>query len=115
MASGLGRDVWRDNSPDSLLDLATRYCIHQQHVFTQRLPSGSLTLQDQLHLPVELCEQLLRICQQEGVTVSDAFAHIFKDLQNSPLTDRGLRSLLVHGLRTVVLFNCQNLTGDALE
>ena len=24
MASGLGRDVWRDNSPDSLLDLATR-------------------------------------------------------------------------------------------
>lgn len=78
-----------------------------------------------MHLPVELCEQLLRICHQEGVTVSDGFAHIFKDLQNSrlrqlflydsPLTDRGLRSLLVHGLRTIVLFNCQNLTGDALE
>ena len=74
---------------------------------------------------MELCEQLLRICHQEEVTISDAFAHIFKDLQNSrlcqlflydsPLTDRGLRSLLGHGLKTVVLFNCQNLTGDTLE
>jgi len=124
-AAGSGRDVWRENSPDSLLDLATRFCLHHQHVFTHQLPSGALALQDQLHLPVELCEQLLRICHQEEVTISDAFAHIFKDLQNSrlrqlflydsPLTDRGLRSLLGHGLKTVVLFNCQNLTGDTLE
>ena len=25
MASGFGRDVWRENSPDSLLDLTTRW------------------------------------------------------------------------------------------
>ena len=86
---------------------------------------SQVVIQEHLHLPLELCEQLLRVCHQEGVTVTDAFVHIFKDLQNSrlrqlylydsPLNDRGLRCLLGHGLRTVVLFNCQNLTGDTLE
>jgi len=129
--AGLPRDIWRPNTPDSLLTLATRFCVHHKGVFTRALPPspslppGSLALQEGLHLPVELCEQLLLACQQEGGLLDDATAHIFSDLQNcrvrqvhladSAVTDLGLRSLLAHSPRSVHLTNCERLGGATLE
>jgi len=117
--------IWKENSPDTLLDLATRFCLQNNHVFTKKSPWGSLKLQENLHLPVELCEQLLRICQQEGITVDDKFANIFSDFQNSrlkqlyltncPVTDIGMKWFLGHSLKKISLHNCSSLSRVTLE
>merc|ERR1712226_1498152 len=76
-------------------------------------------------LPVELCEQFLKICHQEEILIDDDFANIFSDFQNSRLkqlslanstvTDGGMKCLLGHGLKTVSLVNCSRLTSCTLE
>jgi len=117
--------IWRPNTPDTLLDLTTRFCLHNPHVFTEKLACGSLVLQDNLHLPVELCEQFLKICHQEGKIIDDDFANIFSDFQNSRLkqlslvnstvSDIGMKCLLGHNLKTISLMNCSRLTSQTLE
>ena len=78
-----------------------------------------------MHLPVELCEQLLTICHQEGIAIDDDFANIFADFQNSrlkqlslansPVTDQGMRCLLGHNLKAISLVNCVRLSRTTLD
>jgi len=119
------RTIWGENSPESLLKLTTRYCIKHKEVFTEKLPCGSLKLLDNLYLPLEICESLFDICQEEHLDIDDNFTNIFADFQNSKLrqlaicnssvTDNGMRCLLGHNLKKISITNCVKLTTQTLE
>ena len=119
--------VWSENSPETLLKLATRHCLHHREVFTTMLPNGSYQLRAGLYLPVEICESLFHICEQEhyGRNIDDNFTNIFSDTQNtrlsqvslegSQLSDHGMNCLLGHSLRKISINNCDRLTTKTLE
>ena len=72
------KTIWECNSPDSLLDLAARYCI--THLDTFRTSSKAETDRDSLHLPTEIGEKLFQMAQEEGLDLDDKFTHIFRHL-----------------------------------
>jgi len=119
------KTIWVENSPESLLKLATRYCIKNKEVFTEQLPCGSLKLLDSLYLPLEICESLFQICHEEHIDIDDNFTNIFADSQNSKLrqlticnasvSDNGMRCLLAHSLKKISVTNCVKLTTQTLE
>ena len=119
------RTIWVPNSPESLLKLATRYCVKHKETFTEQLPCGSLKLIDGQYLPFEICESLFQICHEEHITIDDKFINIFADSQNSKLrqltisdssaTDEGMRCLLTHNLQKISITNCVHLTTQTLE
>ena len=121
------KTVWKENSPETLFTLATRLCLHHKEVFTNKLPCGSYQLRPGLYLPVEICESLFQICEEEnyGRNVDDNFTNIFGDSQNtrlgevsldgSGLSDQGMRCLLGHALRKISINNCDQLTTRSLE
>ena len=119
------RTIWMPNSPESLMKLATRYCIKHKEVFTEQAPCGSLKLLNGLHLPLEICESLFQICHEEHINIDDNFANIFADTQNtklrqltvsdSSITDNGMRCLLAHNLQKISITNCGNLTPRTWE
>jgi len=120
------RTIWVPNSPESLLKLASRYCLKHKEVFTEQLPCGSLKLLDDgLYLPREICESLFQICHEEHINIDDKFTNIFADSQNSKLrqltvsdssvTDNGMRCLLAHNLRKISITNCVHLTTRTFE
>ena len=120
------RTVWVPNSPESLLKLASRYCLKHKEVFTEQLSCGSLKLLDHnSYLPLEICESLFQICHEEHIDIDDKFANIFADSQNSRLrqltvsdssvTDNGMRCLLAHNLRKISITSCVHLTARTLE
>ena len=114
------------NSPESLMRLASRYCLKHKEVFTEQLPCGSLKLLDDgLYLPREICESLFQICHEEHINIDDKFTNIFADTQNSKLrqltvsdssvTDNGMRCLLAHNLRKISITDCVHLTTKTME
>lgn len=119
------KTIWVPNSPETLLKLATRYCISHKEVFTEQLPCGSLKLLDGLYLPLEICESLFQICHEEHIDIDDNFTNIFADSQNSKLrqltisdasvSDNGMRCLLAHNLKKISITNCVHLTTQSLE
>jgi len=119
------KTIWVPNSPESLLKLATRYCIKHKEVFTEQLPCGSLKLLDGLYLPLEICESLFQICHEEHINIDDNFTNIFADSQNSKLrqltvsdssvSDNGMRCLLAHNLKKISITSCVHLTTQTLE
>ena len=119
------RTIWMPNSPESLLKLASRYCIKHKEVFTEQTPRGSLKLLNGLHLPLEICESLFQICHEEHINIDDNFTNIFADTQNSKLrqltlsdssvTDNGIRCLLSHNLQKISITSCDHLTPRTVE
>jgi len=119
------RTIWEINSPDSLVDIAARFCVLHTQTFTQSRRDGNLELQDGMHLPAEICEKLFHISQEEGIDLNDKFAHIFKDtettrvrqisVRDSSLSDKGMRHLVKHNLRELDLHNCAGLTVQTLH
>lgn len=143
------KTVWEENSPESLLDLASRFCLNHPETFTATDPqepgtSGRrllyssglasatdeaspppMTLLPGLHLPMEICEKLLSIRQDEGLDIDDTFAGVFGDptttrlrsvcVRGTSLGDDGLRRLLRHGLRELDIHNCEALSRRSLE
>jgi len=119
------RKIWESNSPDSLVDTVTRLCLKNLDILTTRGENGLPELKEDIYLPAEICENFITIAKEEGI---DIFTHrlinIFKldqtklrsiAIQNSPITDEGLKTLLSHGLRDIELKNCKNLTVNTLS
>ena len=120
------RTIWVPNSAESLLKLASRYCLKHKEVFTEQLPCGSLKLLDDgSYLPLEICESLFQICHEEHIDIDDKFTNIFADTQNSKLrqltvsdssvSDNGMRCLLAHNLKKISITSCGHLTTQTLE
>jgi len=113
------KTIWEVNSPDSLLDLAARFCISHLDTFMVYSKRGT----EELHLPTEIGEKLFQVAQEEGLDLDDKFTHIFRNLtricrvsvRESSISDRGIKHLLRHRLRELDIHNCAGLTGKTLS
>ena len=125
MLSTTQQTVWVENSPESLLKLASRFCLKHPRVFTDKFPCGSLKPKDWLCLPQEISETMITVCREEGIDIDDNLIDILRDyvfprlehlaINNCSMSDQGMRCLLGHGLRVISINNCQWLSTDSLE
>ena len=63
------RTVWCDNSPDSLLDTAARFCIENLHVFRQHIKAAADN-DGGIHLPLEIGEKLFQVDQVQSIAIA---------------------------------------------
>ena len=54
------RSVWCDNSPDSLLDTAARFCILNLNILKQHIKAAAEN-DVGMHLPIEVGEKLFQV------------------------------------------------------
>jgi hypothetical protein len=128
--------VWEDNSPDSLMRLATKTILANPHVLFHIVedevslcvleadPEERPRVEfDQIHnsliLPSEICEYLLETMASEGLDIEDRVAKAFSDvsrsrlrrlhLRSTGLTSLGFALFAKHKLRELAIHNCQNL------
>lgn len=119
--------VWVDNTPDSLLDIALRYCIKHQNVFCKynEMIEEYDELLDDLSLPVGICERLLNLSKTEmSEDRFNQFITIFKDpsrthlrhldLSDSVIDDHSLEILTRHNIAELNISNCKRLTRACL-
>lgn len=136
--------IWEANSPDRLVDLATR-CIlaNPRAIFRiskekkksaeddglllldRRNTSDFTELHEGIILPTDICEKLLQTMHSEGLDLDDRVAKAFGDvtcarfmrisLRGSSITDEGLACLLRHNLRELDIHNCRHLTRASLD
>ncbi|XP_055944753.1 protein zer-1 homolog [Argiope bruennichi] len=119
--------VWVENSADSLLDIAIRFCVKNPRAFCQYNPrEGGYELREGLSLPEEICERMLAVCKielKEGDF--ESLIKLFKDtnrtrlrqvdLSNSRVTDKTLEILANHKITELDISGCKQLTQAALD
>jgi len=118
----LRRKVWEDNTPDSLNDLVTRYCLTNIDILTTRSAEG-LALKKDICLPAEICENFFAVAKEIGFDFTDELISIFKpgqtklrhiSLESNTVMDEGFKTILSHGLRDIDLKNCPHFTVNSL-
>ncbi|XP_023341040.1 protein zer-1 homolog [Eurytemora carolleeae] len=118
------RKVWEANSPETLVQTTTRFCLSNLSMFTKREETGLLHLKDDIYLPAELCENFIHVAKEDGINISDEFLNIFQPgqtklrslfLENSPVSDEGLKMLLSQELRELEIKQCKYLTVNSLH
>lgn len=119
--------VWVENSADSLLDIAVRYCVKYPRAFCQYNPrEPGYELRDGLSLPQEICEHLLSVIKDELSDDNfDSLIKLFKDtsrtrlrrvnLSNSHISDKDLAILSNHNITELNISGCKRLTRGALH
>lgn len=114
-----------DSLPDSLFDLCMEYIVSNLNLITHLDPTSRWRrLNEDVVLPVEICETFLRTYQRK-FRVNDNIANVFRDkfrtrlntvkLRNSRITDEGLRCLMEHKPYEVELVQCEYLSQASLE
>lgn len=118
--------VWVENSPDSLLDIALKFCLKNPNICCKYSePEEDFTLKDDLFLPVGICERMLSICKTEmPAECFSKFVNYFKDttrthlrhldLSDSLIEDRDLEILTKHSIVELNISHCERLTRKCL-
>ncbi|GBN82827.1 Protein zer-1 [Araneus ventricosus] len=119
--------VWVENSADSLLDIAIRFCVKNPRAFCQYNPrEAGYELREGLSLPEEICERMLAVCKAELKEGDfESLIKLFKDtnrtrlrrvdLSNSRITDKILEILANHKISELDISGCKQLTQVALD
>lgn len=118
--------IWEDNSPDSLVDVCTRFCVqHLESFCSYDSRQDRYSLREGITLPNEICERMLAACAEVGRTVDDDFLRIFKNpqttrlrrvnLSGTPITDEGLAIVLPHNLVELEVSGCDKITEETLK
>ena len=112
-------DISPDASPSSLLDICLHFCVRQPEVFCREKIDGTQCLVDELCLPAEICEHLIRVHKSEGLELTPSFLSIFTDNQHTCIRrlnvrdtmvdETLLKDLLVHNLVELDISNCSSL------
>lgn len=105
-----------DNSPDSLLELAARFCAASLLQVTRAQRPDAVDL-SALCLPHEVGEQLFQAACELDRDLGDALVAVFRHtrltrvrLRDCSVTDRGAKYLLRHKLRELDIHNCPQFT-----
>ena len=126
------KTVWEENSPDSLLDICSRFVLSHPQTYCYQVadnngggsfeagaaalpvdgpPPTKLALLPDLHLPTEICEKLFAMLHEEGLDVEDATASAFSDTETSRLRCVNVRgtSITDEGLLGLLKHNLRDL------
>uniref|UniRef100_T1IJT0 Protein zer-1 homolog n=1 Tax=Strigamia maritima TaxID=126957 RepID=T1IJT0_STRMM len=115
--------MWDGNTPDSLVDISTRFCVQNLETFCNFEPTTKRYYL-RITLPNEICERMLTSQKQDSRTIDDDFLRIFKDprttrlrrvnLSKSTVTDEGLDVVLRHNLIELDISDCDKITEESL-
>lgn len=107
--------------PYTLLDLCLEFIINRMETICEYEPfTSNLRLRENIALPVEICERLLKARSSKGEKLNNEFVSIFKNLhvtklkrvklRNTELDDKSLKILLQHRLTELDVSYSENLT-----
>lgn len=118
--------VWVENSPETLLDIALRFCIKNKNICCKFDEfHDDFALQDDISLPVGICERMINISKTEmSCERFNNFINYFNDttrthirhldLSDSFIEDQALEILTKHSIVELDVSKCQRLTQKCL-
>ena len=118
--------AWGTVNPDKLRDICLLYCVTHLEIIADYDEEMDLYhLKDDITLPTEICESLLKTYRDDGFVIDDKFLNIFGNPAKTRLRKANLRDsqtitnysvelVLNHGLAELDISNCYGLTSDSV-
>lgn len=118
---------FEQNSASSLVEICSTMCLRDLSTFCDADCNGTFfKLKDNVTLPKEICEHLLRMyAELTDKVLDDEFINIFHDtlntrlervcIRNSMISDKGLNTLFRHKITDLDIEGCHQLTHLSLQ